>query len=381
MTHLYDEIGVTRVINASGSMTSLGGSLIAPEVLEKMNEAARSFVVVKELMDWAGAEIARLTGAEAGMVTSGSAGGILLACAACLTGADRQRMRQLPAAQGWKNEFVMQKQHRIGFDHAVGVAGGRIVEVGDDAGTRPEQIEAALSERTAAVFHVVLDPQPTVPLDQVAEIARARGIPVVVDAAAELPPVDNLRAFVEAGGDLVIFSGGKDISGPNDTGILCGRADLVGAARAQAFPNGGIGRPLKVSKEQIVGLVFALRRFAALDQEERMRRWQAMAETMAARLGGLPGVEVDIAHPTRGARPLCIPRTRLRIDAALLGRSVGEIEAELEAGRPRIAVLPEPAAQAIWLNPQHLEDGEEEVVARRLVEVLGTGTESRKDDG
>ena len=370
MTHLYDEIGVTRVVNASGSMTYLGGSLIAPEVLAKMNEAASAFVVMEELMDWAGEEIARLTGAEAGMVTTGSAGGILLSCAACRTGADPQRMKALPRAEGGKDEFVMQQAHRIGFDHAVGVAGGRIVEAGTEGTTRPEQIEAALSERTAAVLHVVLDPQPVVPLKQVVEIARARGVPVIVDAAAEVPPAQNLSAFVEAGGDLVIFSGGKDIAGPNDTGILCGRSDLIAAARAQSFPNGGIGRPLKVSKEQIIGLVFALRRFKALAEAERMERWQPQAEAIAARLVGLKGVEVDIAHPTHGARPLVIPRARLRIDEDLLGCTVGQIETELEQGQPAVAVLPEPAQATIWINPQHLQDGEEEIVARRLVEVL-----------
>ena len=370
MPHLYDEIGVTRVINASGSMTYLGGSLIAPEVLEKMNEAAGAFVVIEQLMDWAGTEIARLSGVEAGMVTSGSAGAILLACAACLTGADRQRMRQLPRTEGWNNEFVMQKPHRIGFDHAVGVAGGKIIEAGDATGTTPEQLEAALTERTAAVFHVVLDPQPVVPLVQVAQIAHARGIPVIVDAAAELPPVGNLHAFAEAGGDLVLFSGGKDIGGPNDTGILCGRADLVAAARAQSFPNGGIGRPLKVSKEQIVGLVFALRRFTSIDQEKRMSRWRRMAETMCARLQGIAGIAADIAHPTRGARPLIIPRARVRVDEAQVGRTVAQIETVLETGTPAIAVLVEPAQQLIWLNPQHLEDSQEETVAERLAEVL-----------
>lgn len=371
--HLYDELGVTRVINASGSMTYLGGSLIAPEVLEKMNQAATSFVVMDELMDWAGDQIAALTGAEAAMVTTGSAGGILLAAAACLTGDDRRRMRQLPQPEGDKNEFIMQKQHRLGFDHAVGVAGGRIVEVGDDAGTRPEHIEAALSERTAAVLHVVFDPQPTVPLEEVARLAHARGVPVIVDAAAELPPVANLRAFGDQGGDLVIFSGGKDIAGPNDTGILCGRAPLIAAARAQAFPNGGIGRPLKVSKEQIVGLVFALRRFVGLDQEARMRRWQRLAEAMRDRLQGIPHVEVDIALPTAGARPLGIPRTRLRIDEGQLGRSVTQLEEILETGSPAVAVLPEAAAGILWLNPQHLEDGQEEVVAQRVAEVLKGG--------
>ena len=367
--HLYDEIGVTRVINASGSMTYLGGSLIAPEVLEKMNEAASAFVVMEELMDWAGEEVARLTGAESGMVTSGSAGGILLSCAACITGEDRQKMRQLPAVEG-RNEFVMQKQHRIGFDHAVGVAGGKIVEVGGQQGTELAQIEAALCERTAAILHVVLDPRPTAPLAQVAELAHAHSLPVIVDAAAELPPVDNLHAFLAAGGDLVIFSGGKDISGPNDSGILCGRADLIRAARAQAFPNGPIGRPLKVSKEQIVGLVFALRRFKGLDEGERMRRWQGLAEAMCAQLQGIAGVEADIAQPTRGGRPLVIPRARLQIDEALLGRTVGQIEEELEQGKPAIAVSIDTGKAAIWLNPQHLTDGQENIVARRMVEVL-----------
>lgn len=370
MTHLYDEIGVTRVINASGSMTYLGGSLIAPEVLQKMHEAAGAFVVMDELMDWAGAEIARLSGTEAGMVTSGSAGAILLACAACLTGADRQRMRQLPRTQGWKNEFVMQAPHRIGFDHAVGVAGGSIVEAGDAAGTSADQLAAALTERTAAILHVVLDPQPVVPLAQVAQIAQDHGVPVIVDAAAELPPVDNLNAFAKAGGDLVLFSGGKDIAGPNDTGILCGRADLIAAARAQSFPNGGIGRPLKVSKEQVVGLVFALRRFTAIDQDQRMRRWQAMADTMCERLQGIAGVVVDVAYPTRGARPLIIPRARVRVDQTLLGQTVEQIEVVLETGTPAIAVLPQPSQQTIWLNPQHLEDGQEETVAARLAQVL-----------
>jgi uncharacterized pyridoxal phosphate-dependent enzyme len=370
MTHLYDEIGVTRVLNASGSMTYLGGSLIAPEVLEKMNQAATSFVVMDELLDWAGTEIASLTGTEAGMVTTGSAGAILLACAACITGNDRRLMRDLPILEGGKNEFIMQKQHRIGFDYAVGVARGRIVEVGGDEGTQIGDIEAALSERTAAVFHVVLDPQPTVALEEVAELAHRHGVPVIVDAAAELPPVDNLNAFYRAGGDLVLFSGGKDISGPNDTGILCGRSELIAAARAQSFPNGGIGRPLKISKEQIVGLVFALRRFVGLDQDERLRRWQAQAEIMRDLLSSVSGVEADVAFPTRGSRPLIVPRTRLRLDTAILGRGAEQIEIELESGFPAVAVLPEAAADTIWLNPQHLAEGEAELVAQRVVEVL-----------
>lgn len=368
---IYDEIGVTRVINASGSMTFLGGSLMAPEVIEAMDRAARSFVRVDELMRWAGEEIARLTGAEAGQATTGSAGGILLAAAACLTGQDREKMQRLPDTTGMKNEFVVQKLHRISFDHAVRAAGGRLVEVGSREGTQPREIEAAIGAHTAAVFHVALDPQPTVPLAAVVEIAHGRGVPVIVDAAAELPPVENLHAFIEAGADLVIFSGGKQISGPNDSGILCGREDLIRAAAMQSFPNSGIGRPLKVGKEQIVGLVFALRRFAALDHDAEMRRWRALAEAMRDRLQGIEGLVADVAFPQRGARPLCIPKTRLQLDAEKLGRSVGQVLAELDQGSPAVVVSAEPRLGVIWLNPQHLLDGEEEVVVQRVREALG----------
>ena len=161
--------------------------------------------------------------------------------------------------------------------------------------------------------------------------------------------------------------------GPNDSGILCGRGDLIRAAAMQAFPNSGIGRPLKVGKEQIVGLVFALRRFAALDHDAEMRRWRGLAEAMRARLEGIDGLVADIAFPLRGARPLCIPRTRLQLDAEKLGKSVGQAVAELGRRSPTVAVSAEPGLGVIWLNPQHLLDGEEVVVARRVREVLGEG--------
>ncbi len=366
---IYDEIGMRRVLNASGSMTYLGGSLIHPDVIEKMNEAARSFVVMEELLEWACGEVARLTGTEAGLVTTGTAGGILLATAAVLTGMDRQKMRAVPHV-GPRQEILAQVPHRIGFDHAIGVAGGRIVEVGGARGCTREELAAAIGPNTAAVFYVVLDPRPALPLQDVAEVAHAHGIPVIVDAAAELPPVSNLNAFYAAGGDIVLFSGGKEISGPNDTGILCGKAEWVAAARAQAFPNPGIGRPLKVSKEQLVGLVFALRRFAGQDEGARMARWQAMAERMRDALQGIDGVQAEVRLPERGGRPLCIPRTRVAIDEAVVGRTIQQLDEMLEGGNPMVAIFADVAHSAIWLTPQHLEDGQELQVAERVGEVL-----------
>ncbi|MDQ1246261.1 MAG: Aminotransferase class V-fold PLP-dependent enzyme [Actinomycetota bacterium] len=368
MNSIYDEIGVTAVINASGSMTYLGGSLMAPETLAAMNRAAGQFVRMDELMTWGGAQIARLTGAEAGHVTTGSAGGLLLGTAACLTGLDRQKMSQLPDTTGMKREMVVQKRHRISFDHACRTAGAKLVEAGDGSGTTAAQLQEAITDRTAAVLYVELYPQPVVPLEEVAAIAHARGVPVMVDAAAELPPSANLRAFLERGADLVIFSGGKDIAGPNDTGILCGRRDLVQAAAMQAFPNAGIGRPCKVSKEQIVGLVYALRRWAALDHDARIAAWRGMAEQLCAGLQGLEGVRAEVALATSGARPLVVPKARVTVEERIA--RVGQVEQALMQGKPAIAISTEPAMRALWLNPQHLEPEQVEVVVRRVREVL-----------
>ena len=368
MSSIYDEIGVTTVINASGSMTYLGGSLMAPEILEAMNRAAGQFVRMDELIAWGGAEIARITGAEAGHVTTGSAGGLLLGTAACLTGLDRQKMRQLPNTAGMKNELVVQRLHRISFDHACRVAGAKLVEAGDESGTTAEQFEAVIADSTAAVLYVELCPQPTVPLEEVAAIAHRRGVPVLVDAAAELPPSSNLKAFLDRGADLVIFSGGKDIAGPNDTGILCGRRDLVQAAAMQAFPNSGIGRPCKVSKEQIVGLVYALRRWAVLDHDARIAAWQEMSEQMCVGLQDLDGVQAEVAFATDGARPLIVPKTRVIVEERVA--RVEQVEQALMQAPPAIAISTEPGIRALWLNPQHLEPEQVEVVVHRVREEL-----------
>ena len=366
--NIYDELGVTAVINASGSMTTLGGSLMAPEVLEAMNRAAEHFVRMDELVAWGGAELARITGAQAGHVTTGAAGGMLLAAAACLTGLDRRKMQQLPDTAGMKSDVVVQKLHRISFDHAVRAAGARLVEVGDESGTTPEALEEAITDQTAALLYVDKYPQPQIPLADAIAIAHRVGVPVILDVAAELPPGGNLRAFVQMGTDLVIFSGGKDIAGPNDSGILCGRQDLVRAAAIQAFPNSGIGRTCKVSKEQIVGLVYALRRWAAMDHEARIATWRRLSERMCAALAGIDGVNAEVAFATQGARPLVIPKARVTLDEGLA--QPGQVASMLMQGEPAIAVSVEPGIRALWLNPQHLDEGQADVVAARVREIL-----------
>ncbi|MFB6135569.1 MAG: aminotransferase class V-fold PLP-dependent enzyme [Halobacteriaceae archaeon] len=368
---IYDELGVTTVVNARGSMTALGGSLLPPEVVEAMDRAAGSFVRMEELLDWAGREVAAVTGAEAGLVTTGAAGGLVLAAAACITGRDRELMERIPDTAGVADEFVVQHHHDIDYARGLRTAGGRTVVVGDESGASVEQLEAAIGEETAALFHAVLDPQPTVSLAAAADVAHDRGVPVVVDAAAELPPPENLHEFLDDGADLVAFSGGKNVRGPNDTGLLVGRADLVEAARMQAFPNHGIGRALKVSKEQIVGQVTALKRWADRDHDERRARWRAAAERVCERVGDLPGVEATVAFPESGPRPLTIPRARVTVDEATVGRDADAVGAALKEGTPPVAVALNGPSDVLWVNPEHLREGEEEVVARRLRSVLG----------
>ena len=234
----YRRLGVTPIINASGSVTRLGGSRTRPEVLEQMAGAARVMVNIDELNRRAGEEIARLVGSEAAMVSSGAAGGLLLQAAACIAGNDPVKMQRLPDTEGMKNEIVIQTMHRFPYDHAYRAAGARMVEIGDYLFNHPWQLEGAINERTAAVAYLCapFTSKRVMPLAQVCEIAHAHDVPVIVDAASMLPPRANLQRYLNDGADLVIFSGGKGIRGPQGTGILCGRADLIDAALANASP-------------------------------------------------------------------------------------------------------------------------------------------------
>ncbi|HVL23907.1 MAG TPA: aminotransferase class V-fold PLP-dependent enzyme, partial [Thermomicrobiales bacterium] len=318
---IYADLGVRTVINAAGTLTRLGGSRMAPEVLATMTEAAAGFVRIEDLQDAAGAVIAEVTGAEAGYVTSGAAAGITLGIAACVAGMDVAKMDRLPDTTGMKNEVVVQRGHRNAYDHAIRAVGVTLVEVGylgypGAGGTFGWQLDDAITERTAAVACPILPTPGTLSLPEVAEIAHARGIPVVVDAAAALPPRANLRRFIAEGADLVAFSGGKAIGGPQASGILAGRRDLIASValqhqdmdvRAESWsrralladgalrgvPHQGFGRSMKVGREEIAGLVTALRRYVAGDDAADVTRWQALLDIVERTLGTVPHACVE----------------------------------------------------------------------------------------
>ena len=318
---IYASLGLAPIINAKGPATRLSGGIMRPEVAAAMVEASQHCVDIAELQAAASREIAKATGAEAGYVASGASACLLLATAACITGLDPGRMARLPDTRGLRNEVIMVRSQRNFYDHAVRAAGAIIVEVGlpdryAGAGVRDAEaweIEDAITEKTAAIFYVA-DAAAQPPLRDICKLARRRKIPVIVDAAAQLPPQSNLKRFIREGADLVAFSGGKALGGPQASGILCGRRDLIMAAalqhldldvywdmwtppptlidkrRLKGAPQHGIGRSCKAGKEEIAGLLTALRLFVAEGDKARHARWLALLQTVQSGLGRTKGV-------------------------------------------------------------------------------------------
>ncbi len=368
MASIYERLGVRTIINARGTHTRLGGTLMAPEILDAMREAAGTYVVLEELQAKASELIVRATGAEAGMVTGGAAAGLLLGTAACLAGTDARRIAQLPDTTGLRDEAIVHRAHRNGYDHSVRAAGAKMVEIGDAHGTTARDLEGAFGERTALVCYL-MSPwagRGALSLRETAAIAGRHGIPVLVDAAAVLPPAENLRRFIDAGAALVAFSGGKGLNGPQGSGILAGRADLIAAAAANGSPNHGVGRAAKAAKEDIVGLMVALERYLARDHAADHARWEAQSAYLIERLGHLPGVTATGVYD--GAEHIT-PRVELTFDRET-GLDAHELVLALEEGDPRIFLFepngPTARPNSIVINTHTMRPGDERAIAEAL---------------
>jgi L-seryl-tRNA(Ser) seleniumtransferase len=394
---IYDELGIRTVINASGALTRLGGTRMDREVLDAMADAAASFVRIDDLQEQAGKVIADITGAEAGYVVTGAAAGLAIGTAACIAGMDVGKMDRLPDTTGMKNEVVVQRGHRNAYDHGIRMAGIKFVEVGylgypGAGGTFAWQIEEAITERTAAIACPILDTPGTLTLPQVAAIGRAHGIPVIVDAAATLPPRSNLKRFIAEGADLVTYSGGKAIKGPQASGVLAGRRDLIASVALQhqdmdvraetwvkrgllgeravaGIPHQGFGRAMKVGREEAVGLIVALQRFAAGSDEADAAIWNEQLNLIESALEGISNITVE---RKMGAKQP-IPMLDITINEHALGRTAYHVLNELIEGDPAIAVAESRAEfGVITINPHSLCDAEIPIVAKRLREVLTT---------
>ena len=373
---IYDELGVDTIVNAAGTLTSLGGSLMLPEVIDAMVAASRSFVNLSELHLAAGRRIAELVGVEAAHVCAGAAAGIALMAAACMAGSDRDKIKRLPDTAGMKHGFVVQRAHRQPFDQALRLAGGELVEIGADA----DELEKALGdEAVAGVFYTFawFCIRQALPLEQVAERAHQHGVPVIVDAAAEVPPMENLWRFVKEGADLVAFSGGKAIRGPQSSGFVLGRESLVEACRLNDNPNMAVGRPMKAGKEEIVGLVKAIELYVARDHAAHSFAWERRVARVLETLSELENVRVWRQLPYGVGQQ--IPHAALSWDEQAIGVTYAGLLQRLVDGRPRIAVqLVQPSSYdfAGFKSPQvrihahTLREGEEVVVAERIRELL-----------
>jgi L-seryl-tRNA(Ser) seleniumtransferase len=367
---IYDELGVKTIINGHATLTRLGGSLMPPVVLDAMAQAARHFVDIDELQEKVGARIAAWTRNEAAYVSCGAAAGLALSTAACIAGLDPEKRARLPYADGLKNEVIVHKHGRVGYDFAIRQAGGRLVEIGTKEGTTPEEMERAITDRTAAVFYFynVTRMEGLVPLEQGIEIAKRRGVPLIVDAAAQIPPVENLWRFTHMGADLAIFSGGKGLCGPQSSGLILGRKELIEACAFNACPRPFIGRPMKVGKEELVGMLAAVRWYLDLDHEELMNAYEDQVRYVVAALSDVPHVRAQRSFPSEAGQPM--PRAEIIFDEPGLGMTRESILARLLDGDPSIALAPA-GKNGVYVNPQTLEPGQERVIVHRLNEILG----------
>jgi D-glucosaminate-6-phosphate ammonia-lyase len=398
---VYENLNVRRIINGSGMQTRLSGTLIRPEAMSAMVEASKALVDMEHLQAEASRIISSITGSEAGMVTSGAAAGLTLATAACVTGLDIGKMDRLPDTAGMKNEVIMARHHRNAYDHMIRLVGVKIVEVGLNdigigagvRGVEPWEFEAAITDKTAAIAYVQ-KPTGRPALEEVTKVAKKNDVPVIVDAAAELPPAKNLRQVIENGADLVVFSGGKAIRGPQSTGILAGRKDLIMAAilqvidmdsrfetwdppieyidksRLTGIPRNGIGRGFKVGKEEIAGLLTALRIFADENEEENIRAMEKKSEKLYETLNSVQGIRVK-HFPASKLRPL--PHVEIFFSGISEPADMIHIIKKLREDSPPIYLDETRVEESVLeINPYNLSEDDIAEITRRIRSIAST---------
>lgn len=367
MADIYDWIGITKIINACGTITRIGGSKMAAEVLAAMNEAAGAFVDIHKFHAKSGERIAELFGVEAACITSGASAGIAISAASCMTRGDAEKIIQLPETTGIPDEALMLKSHRILYDQALRVSGAKVREIGELSKVSIRQIEEAISDQTALFFYVAAAEQVegSLPLADIIRVTRRNQIPVVVDAAAELPPINNVTKYLEQGADLVIISDGKEIRGPQSSGLILGRRDLIEACIANSSPNFSIGRSMKTDKETIAGIVKAVELFVKKDYVQEMRRWEARVSIIVESLSPIRGTHVRRGFPKEpGVQPADIPRVFLRPT----GSSAQELQNRLMILEP--VIYTNIQEDELVINPQCLEDDEVAHVIEAIIALL-----------
>ena len=359
---VYTRLGIRPLINGVGVVTHLGGSLMPPEVMEAMEQASKHFVSLNELQKKVGARIAELLGAPAAMVTGGCASAITLGTAACVAMGDPERLRRLPDTTGMKNEIVQQKSHRGGYEQQMLLVGTKINWVE----TRNE-LDRAINDRTAMLFfYNEMEPEGQIKRDEWIGVGKQRGIPTFNDAASDTPPVERLSQYIREGFDLVAFSGGKALLGPQCSGLLLGRKDLIEAAIPAMSPYAGIGRGMKVGKEEMVGLLAAVERYLKIDHNAEFQELDSRVQYMIKRLSKIRGLNAERHLPPIANH---VPHLRLTWEKGAFAFDAGEVVRRLMEGNPPIAISRRDERLlhvSVWM----MRPGEHQVVARRLEEVF-----------
>jgi len=364
---IYAQLGVRTLINAAGTYTTLSGSIMLPEVIAALEDASKQHVEIEELQQVVGKRIAALVGVEAALVTSGCAAALTLGTAACVYAVNKSSPEATSNENVLKNQVILQKSHRFSFDRAIRNVGVELIEV-----ETVNELNNAINERTGMLFFLnFLDNESKIGREEFARIANRKKIPALIDAAADLPPARNLHILVEMGYDLAAFSGGKGLCGPQSSGLLIGREELIKAAYLNGPPHeDSVGRIGKVSKEGIVGLLKAIELYLQRDHAADWREWEHRVDLIRLTIDKLHTVRAEPFVPKIANE---VPHLAISWDPQVLGLTRTDVVNALRTGEPRIEVRPDESNEpkieiAVWM----LQSGEAEIVARRCFEVLGS---------
>ena len=360
--NLLKELGVRTFINAAGTYTAMTGSLMDDDTVEAIRATSKEFVMLDEVQTKVGEKIAALTHAESAVVTAGCFSAMTLGLAGVLTGMDQKKVEQLPhlAGSGMKSEVIAQKAHNIGYSHALTNTGCTIIQV-----ETIEELEKAISDKTALLWFLnIQSDKGSITHEQWVALGKKHSIPTMIDMAADVPPVENLWKFNDMGFDLVCVSGGKAMRGPQSTGILMGKKNLIAAARLSMPPRGStLGRGMKVNKEEILGMYVALDKFIAQDHQKEWKMLEERVTLISNAVKSVNGVTVETYAPALGNHT---PTMRIGWDSSKIKLTVKSLQEQLRGGNPSIEVVGEP--NAISITTWMLKPGQEKIVAARLKE-------------
>ena len=372
---IYKELGAKPVINAIGSVTLLGGSTPIPEVKAAMERADDAYIPLMELEEKAGEAIAKMVNVPAAYVTSGAGSALTLATAAVLAGDDDEKIQMLPNTDGMKDEILIQRRHRYWYDRCLELAGAKLVDFGSDESTTREDLEQAIGENTAAVHYVAMEQTPDpqeLSLEDTIDVANEHGLPVLVDAAGQIYPLENFGKYVRMGASFQCIAA-KYLGASQSVGLALGSEDFMRKLSLQSFVGyegrriRGVGRPQKVDRQEIVGAVAAVRHWMTMNHEDRLAKAERMSQTVLASLMGIPGLDASVMDNVIGHQPFGV---RLNVDSSVTGMTNHDLVDRLKDGDPPVWTRVKDGEDFIAIHMFGLRDGEEEIVGERIAAVF-----------